>query len=228
MRTLSFASIFMFALLTITFFSACEKDEKTEIPNEITVNQNNIESGSLTVTLKDGSGSAIADQIVYLYEGMSVFELLKTNSSGVANFGDLLSGTYSIYCEDVSANDKIYKINKNIQVLTGKSKDISINVEEYVGTLTVNVEDNWTSEALANVNVKLIRYSDYQEFFTGNYSDVISYAVFSGSTNSNGQVIFANVPTESYKTIVYNSTDTTSSSFFSISLYQEKEIDQTL
>ncbi len=137
--------------------------------------------------------------------------------------------TISIYSEDVSANGKIYQIGKTFQVLTGKTKDLSINVEEYVGTLTVNVEDDLTSDPIANAGVKLIRNEDYQDYYSGNYSDVISYAVFSGSTNSNGQVIFTNVPTESYKAMVYNSTDTTVSySYFSISLYEEKEIDLDL
>jgi hypothetical protein len=211
-------------LLAFTALTSCEKDEKTEFPDEITINQKNIESGTLSVTLKDGSGNAIADQIVDLYDGMSRVERLKTNSSGAVNFGDLLQGTYSIYCEDVSANGNIFQINKTIQILTGKTKNLSINVEEYVGTVTVDVKDYWNDDPVANANVKLIRTDDYDKYYSGSYSELIPYTVVSGSTNTNGEVILTNVPTEYYLTLVYNETDTTISSSFSVSIYDEIDL----
>lgn len=164
-------------------------------------------SGGLKVKVVDNDENAIADTKVKLYDASvsnDYIDALMTNTSGIVDFGELLSGTYTLELDTPKVDGIKYIPVKIVQVISGYNKEAVINVQEYVGSLniTVNKATYLGGGPFVGLNVIIVPSDKYSASYT--IDNLISRAEFSGETNSQGFIAFSIPSSRSFRLIVYN------------------------
>lgn len=135
----------------------------------------------------------------------TAYDIKKTNTEGVVDFGQLIENVYYVIAKDVKVGNSKYFVAKPVMLTTGFEGEISINPQEFIGKITLNVSKmtiNGSYVKGANLNVALIEYSDYND--TLSHTDKIQKAVAVGVTANTGKVVFDKVPSSyNYYAYVY-------------------------
>lgn len=189
---------------TIILFGSCQKDE-------ITVKLRT--SGTLSVKVVDNNKQAMANEKVGLYTyyssgtttTSSLLDKIATNSNGEVNFGELAEGSYTLVVDTPKVNGVKYLPIKPIQVLSNINKSVTINVQEYTGTIKINLT-NSNNNPLANYNVILIPSEKYNS--SDNVNTCISKAEFRSTSNSAGQATFQVPSSRDFVIMVYDNAKT--------------------
>lgn len=201
-------------IAAVIFFCSCQKDE-------ITVKLKM--SGTLSVKVVDNNKQALANQKVKLYYGStssSPLDKIVTNSNGEVNFGELNDGTYYVVVDTPKVNGIKYLPVKPVQVISGSNKSVTINVQEYSGTVKITVINYSTYNPLANYNVILIPYEKFSS--SDNNTVCISKAEFTAITNTAGQVTFQIPSSREFVLMVYDNTKTNVDKSHYINVDQEE------
>ncbi|MFR9166041.1 MAG: SpaA isopeptide-forming pilin-related protein [Dysgonomonas sp.] len=173
--------LFFIPLLGILF--ACQKDDL-----DVTL----INSGSLTISVKDNNNNPIKDAKIRIYRNNYLFIEEKTNQTGIVDFGDLLQDTYS-YTVSAVKNGFAYSDSKTFQIIAGKKKTIESNPFANTGTITIRIlkYDYWENSRVpySNLNVTINSNTYYPSL-----EEIISKAYFSGKTDGQGTVTFKDIP----------------------------------
>lgn len=150
--------------------------------------------GNLSFKFVDSNANPVANVAVTLYLENNTYDTQKTNEEGVANFGELLSGFYSITTKAISIGNSKYSVRKTIQVTPGMSSALVINPQEYVGeiTLIATLNIDGSRVVASNVGVALIPQSDVPNVFSD--AEILALAYVKGTTNESGKVTLKNVP----------------------------------
>jgi len=164
-------------------------------------------SGGLKVKVVDNEENAIADTKVKLYDASvsnDYIDALMTNTSGIVDFGELLSGTYTLELDTPKVDGIKYIPAKIVQVISGYNKEAVINVQEFVGSLniTVNKATYLGGGPFVGLNVIIVPSDKYSASYT--IDNLISRAEFSGETNSQGFIALSIPSSRSFRLIVYN------------------------
>ena len=174
-------------LVLVQMVSSCQKNDELTI----TLKQ----QGLLSVKFVDNQSKPLPNTKVSLYIGNSIiYDTKKTNEGGVASFGELLSGIYSITAEGIEINGKKYSVYKFIQITPGMNSEIVINPEEYVGDLTLDVRSSMNNsyEIVPQINIALIPLKYLTT--TVSHATLLSAAYATGKTNAGGQVKITGIP----------------------------------
>ncbi len=193
----------LYFLMTILLLFSCSKD------NDITVTLKT--DGSLSVKLIGNNESPISGTKVSLYVGSasgSCLDSYITNGSGVVDFGAVLSGTYYVVADTPKIDGIKYKPGKLIQVPSGIDKNLVINVQDYIGTLSVKINKAAYLGGGAFTNLDIILVPS--ELYNASYSvtTLITKAEFASKTDAQGVATFTNPSSRDYRLIVYNSRKT--------------------
>lgn len=197
--------------ICLGMLASCEKIEDVTV----TLKQ----SGNLSIQLVDTTNQPIAGYKVKLYTNMvyyldnsqristTPYDTKVTNSSGLADFGELNTGTYMIAIEKVKVGGQVYNVTRSVQVISGSDASIVVKPQEFVGKLTLNVlmqssQISSVREKVKNANVILIKYQDYSDSLS--FDDIQKLKVVKGVTDSNGKVVFDKLPAYfEYRPYVY-------------------------
>ncbi len=205
--------LILFLLIAfVAILISCQKDSITVVLKL---------SGNLNVQIIDSTGKSYPNVKVHLYTFYSYssggssysdeLDLQKTDSKGSIAFGTIQQGTYYVVSDTIRVGNKIYAPSKTVQILSGETKSLVINVQEYTGTfkLQISIYTNGLYDTInrKNLRVALIRYTDYNSRL--NRQAVINRAVAIQNSDGNGMVEFDNIPSNiSYYPYVYlNNTD---------------------
>lgn len=196
-------AITLYFLMTILLLFSCSKN------NDITVTLKT--DGSLSIKLTDNNENPISGTKVSLYIGSASGSFLDsyiTNGKGVVDFGDVLSGTYYVAADTPKVDGIKYKPGKLIQIPSGIDKNLVINVQDYIGTLSVKINKAAYLGGGAFVNLDVILVPI--ELYNASYSvtTLITRAEFASKTDTHGVVTFTNPSSRDYRLIVYNSRKT--------------------
>ncbi|UII20130.1 hypothetical protein [Fulvivirga ligni] len=137
--------LYIIILLAISII-ACNDDSK-----DIKVNLR--DSGTLAITLNH-QGAAVSDVRFKLYPMLgedAVLDEAVSDENGMVDFGLLNSGSYLIEAETTQGGLK-YRISQVLQVLSGSDKNVTLDTEDYMGTLNVTTYSGSDIEG----NVKLL------------------------------------------------------------------------
>jgi len=186
-------------LFVLLAFSSCKKD-----PQEYTVNLKS--QGFLKIKIIDDSGRPVSGAKIFLFlsEEDDDYEPGTTNSEGIVDFGELLTGKYIITGKDIEIGGRKYSFLKSIQVLTNMNTPISVNPQDYTGNVEITVmsESNYTYINIPDINIALISSSDYSSTLT--HSEIISISDFKGKTDNDGKISFENIPSNtSFRVYAY-------------------------
>jgi len=193
----------LYLLITILLLFSCSKD------NDMTIILKT--DGSLSVKLIDDKSKAIPNTRVSLYVNSSsgsLLDILTTNSNGSVNFGEVLSGTYFVVADTPKVDGIKYKPSKLIQVPSGVSKNLVVNVQDYTGTVSITIKKAayLGGNPFSNLDVILVP----NELYNASYSvtTLIARAEFASKTDAQGVATFTNPSSRDYRLIVYNSRKT--------------------
>lgn len=190
----------LFGLLGLTtlLFISCSKD------NDVNVTLKT--DGTLTVKVTDNSNTLLTGTKVKLYEdfGDDYLDALNTDSKGLVDFGNVISGTYTLVVDTPKVSGIKYIPIKKVQVVSGLDKSVTINVQEYIGTLKVTFTKSTYlgGGPFAGLNVILVPVERYNSSYTIN--NLIARAEFSGKTDPQGSITFTTPSTREFWLIVYN------------------------
>lgn len=193
----------LFLLVFILSFVSCNKND------EMTVYLKT--SGRLTAQLVDNNGNILTNTNVKLYEYFNsgygnssvLLDEIKTNSKGRVDFGDLNARSYTLVVDTPKVNGIKYIPTKVVQVISASTKDININVQEYVGTVEWKIEMN--NLAFAGLNVLVIPNNSYSS--NDGLSVLKKKAEFVGVTDNSGHVSFT-LPSNRYFSFIAYLNDT--------------------
>jgi hypothetical protein len=179
----------------------------TKEADDLTVTLKN--SGTLSVKLVDNEGGTISDTKIRLYESTAEsysynIDELYTDNNGFVNFGEVTSGTYILIADTPKVNDIKYMPVKIVQVLTGSDKQVTINVEEYVGTANLKFVEyvDYNYVGYSNLNVILVPYEKVNYY--DSLETFIGAAEYTGVTDSEGKLSFTIPSSRVYYLIVYD------------------------
>jgi hypothetical protein len=206
----------LFLIGTIIFLSACQKDN---------INVTLITAGNLKVQIKDSTGETYPNVKVHIYSsysytssGYSVgseLDAQKTDSKGNIDFGTISAANYLIVSDTIKIGGTCFITAKPVQIISGDSKFIPLNPNEYIGTLktTFYVNSGSGTDTLTRTRIKvaLVKTSDYSSKL--NRTKVLKKAVSVKTFGADGKAAFTNVPANiSYRTYVFiNDNDTVGS-----------------
>ena len=174
------------------------------------------DSGTLTVKLVDNNNSPLPDIKIKLYNQQSpiydvksnlinlygsILDDGKTDNNGVVNFGELNAGTYYIEADTPKVNGVKYHPQKAFQVIANHSKKITINVEEYTGTLQMLFLNLTNLTPFQDLTVLLVPSENYISNSTiDNYTTLAEYNT---TTDASGYVTFKLPSDRFFYVIVY-------------------------
>ena len=169
---------------------SCKKDIET-----ITLKR----SGSARVIVKNGE-TLLGDKEVRLINADTgnEIDILSTDAQGVVNLQNLIEGNYGI---SVEVDDPIYSnVYQEFQIMSGESREITVQVTDFIGTLTVYLvdedKDALIKEDLA-IGIAAIPRSDaYLKALTN--QEKIALATEIKYFGTEGVISFENLPTGSY------------------------------
>lgn len=200
-------SIFSLTLLIVTvlFMSGCGQDELT-----VTL----VQHGNLTIkTLNDGK--VVPEAKLRLNRNFSTSgELLykESDANGMVDFGALNQGTYTVSVE-ATVGELKYNINQSVQVISGISKNYDFELNDYTGAIQVQFNDiDGNPSDTSGLKVAVLYQEDFQ--FEQSLEEQLEAAVFTGVSDSNGQVNFERVPVGTYAVIYYGGEETINISTF--------------
>jgi hypothetical protein len=211
MKKLNF---FAFAVVALTLFSSCDK-------NEMDITLTEVQDGNVKITVKNSSGDPIVDQKVEISNYNAPLVDLKTNSAGVVEFQNMLMGNYSIIIKDVADGTIEYNVYQPIQIITNKTKEYTITPSDYSGSATIHIVDD-LNEPFSGLNIALFKSED---MYSGNFADIMEIAIKEGTTDDLGDITFEKLPFNDYGIILYidGETDAQVESYaFSISNKDQK------
>ena len=165
--------------------------------------------GSLFVSVTDDSENPIEDTKVKLYieslEG-DLLDAYYTNTNGEVDFGKVLTGTYVINVDTPKVDGIKYNPIKTLQVTSGSSKEITVNVEEYTGKfkLTIYLSDYLGGGPFTNLDVIVVPNELYDSDYT--VAELVARAEFSGRTDTEGVVILDIPSNRDFRLIAYKGT----------------------
>jgi hypothetical protein len=193
-------------IVFILLLGSCQKDNIT-----VTLKT----SGTLSVIVTDNNKNPLINQNVRLYTYYSsmssnLLDNIKTNSNGEVNFGEVTEGTYTVVIDTPKVNGIKYLPIKTVQVLSGSGKTLTINVQEYSGTLNIKVVDN-NNNALSGYNVILIASENFNS--SDNINTKINKAEFRSTTNTSGLAVFQIPSSRDFYFIAYDNSKTHISSY---------------
>ena len=181
--------IFLFLVLA-GFFISCEKHSDSII---VTIN----ESGYVNVNVVDNDNKAIEGATVVIYDGRIIFEGV-TDASGVYTPEKMLQGSY--YCiVSFTKREIVYQDRKEIQVIAGETKTISINPFANSGNLNVQLESP-DELPIPELNVLIL----YRDFYRNSIDECIAEAIFKGRVDSQKKISFVEIPTGYYVVGIYD------------------------
>lgn len=203
-----------FALIALV---ACEED------NDVTVTIN--ESGDLKVNVFDLSEEGFAGATIQVnrYNGDNYYTVFtdSTKSNGECVFNDVLQDEYRVYVLATDEQDRVYGESQLIQVIAGKEKTLEMNPFMLSGEVSLQFMDNEENPYI-NLNVALLPYNYYQGE-DNTHEEFLEDAYYTGSTNTQGEVTFNNVPYRglnyAYQYTVYVYTDESQARYFSNDFY---------
>lgn len=136
-------------LLVLCLSFSCQNDEMDSmfIRND----------GSLKVKLADGEGKGIPEVEVRLfnYATENEIDFQTTSENGEIDFGRLTAGNYSIALK-TTHNEKWYAISKEVQIHSSIDKVEEIILDEYFGSVEVQVVEENESTITEEMNLKVI------------------------------------------------------------------------
>lgn len=156
-------------------------------------------SGNLKVVIKNGETPVASTQITfYNADTENELDIVTTDEQGVIDFGKLNEGNYGISFE---TSEPYSRINQELQVVSGENKEYTVQVEHYVGDLTLFLRDNNSGDLIAEdlkVGVAIVPdNNDFEKAFTN--EEVIALATEMKYFGAEGKVFFENIPTGTYK-----------------------------
>lgn len=167
------------------------KDDKME---SITLKR----SGGLKVIIKNGESPVTSTQITFSNADTgNELDVVTTDEQGVIDFGKLNEGNYAISFE---TSEPYSRINQELQVVSGENKEYTVQVQDYVGDLTVFLKDYSTNDLIMEdlkVGVAIVpKNNDFKKAFTN--EDKIALATGMKYFGAEGSVSFENIPTGDY------------------------------
>lgn len=140
----------------------------------------------------------------------------KTNSSGIATFSNLYQGSYVL--REITTNKEYILNSENFDITVEYNKTTSKTITNIhkKGHLKINKTDKDTSEPISGVTFKLL--------------DLSGNVVASGTTNTNGELLFENLRTGKYKLkeIATNSNYVLNSLVFDVNIEYNKTTTQNI
>ncbi len=190
-------------------FAACTKEAE-----DMTITFN--ESASLSLTLVDDNGDAIADQGVHLYSSDGdLIDYQVTDENGSISYGELLTNQYSIRVKNIELNGTVYNVVKSVQIIAGSSKKVTINPADYTASIEATFINGYdSSEKIEGLYVYAVSSED--AVYINTIDDIKSRAFASDTTDTNGVAALENVPSDLSFRIYYTSAD---ESFVSYATY---------
>jgi len=168
------------------------------------------ESGELKVELTQNE-TPVSETMVYLIPQMNfrksesyiddAIDMQKTNEDGIADFGEVNSGNYYVATEEITVGSLIYIPERTVQVISDTKKTYSIEVLDYTGTITINVVDYYSYNAMSDVHVALIPQDILNS--TDTQEEAIAAAFDEKITGASGTVTFELPSGHYYYAIVY-------------------------
>jgi len=201
---------FLVLLLVATMgLVACNKDE------DLTVTL--VQNGKLALTLVDDEGNFIPGAEVKLFQGSGELDAMVSGEEGSVDFGTLNVGTYYVTVE-AELDNKEYEFSKAVQVVTGATKQYEVNVENYVGDVSLQIKNSSTGEDLEFSGMKtiLVKKNDEYENAEG-LSELINLAIDALETDANGEVLYEEVPVGIYAIIFHDDDEVISSTSINVS-----------
>lgn len=195
------SKLFILFALSLFFFS-CQDNDLT-----VTLKQ----SGNLSVKITDNKSKALSNVKVKLYSGdgstsYSMLDALTSGADGVVNFGELNYGSYTLVVDTPKVDGIKYLPMKTVQVISGSSKQVSINVQEYVGTLKIIFSKysytDYSTTLYSGLNVLLVPYEDYT--YSSTLDIYMQAAEFISKADATGTVNFKIPSDRTYYVIIYD------------------------
>lgn len=185
--------LLFFTLSVVMGLTACKEDELT-----VTI----VENGNLTLTFVDNNGNFISDAEVTLYQNETELEEVFTDENGQVNFGTLNVGPYNIEVE-AEVNDRKYEFYRAVQVVAGANKQYEINVESFVGDMSVQFRNGNTGEnvSFSGLNTAVVTYEDYENL--SGLEALLNAAVDTQTTDDEGNALYEGLPVGRYYVIYY-------------------------
>lgn len=185
MKNIRNISLALLATTLAFILPSCEKND------DHTIVFNN--SGSLTVKVLDENNQPCNDASLTVYGGGQMLFQDTTNTTGVFNVGKLLYGEYG-YSVTAKKENRTYSDNRMFQIVAGDDKVIQINPYSYVSKVKINVIDYWTGQPVQDISIGLLPTGSFSQGTSYSFEDYIKLCYFIEVTDSNGQVIFNEVP----------------------------------
>ncbi len=124
--------------ILVTMFSSCDKEEISLTLDESVITYKN--TGTLAVSVLHSDSSAYVGEKIRLYNDNDILvDEVYTDEQGLADFSELLEGTYSIYGEGFEEGVFEYSIERNLQIVTNGEKKLTIIPKENSGKLTISL-----------------------------------------------------------------------------------------
>lgn len=186
--------IYFYSLALVFGMLSCNNDDELLVILK--------QSGNLTVRLVDNAGDPLNEEEIVLTIGERELDSKLTDDNGFVDFGEVSAGSYSIHSE-LKYNARDYRVTKVAQVLSGSSKNLQLNVEEHVGSLTIKVT-NYEGPVIGK-NILVVSDKMYYEF---NAIPLLLANGYKYTTDNNGEVIIPSLPSGfSYLIYTYDDVD---------------------
>lgn len=143
-------------------------------------------TGRIQVIKKDAETSANIEGVTFqLLKDNKEVARATTNSQGIATFSSLYQGKYQI--KELSTNDNYIMSDAtfDVEVEYDKIATKTITNEHKKGNLKINKTDEDTSEPISGVTFQLL--------------DLSNNIIASGTTDTNGELLFNDLRTGKYK-----------------------------
>lgn len=185
MRKIEFAGLIILAVFSAFILSSCEKNDDYKI----VINN----SGNLTIKVLDENNQPCTGATVRIYgEGGKLYEDT-TNTTGIFNIGKLLYGEYS-YSISAKKENRKYSESRIFQIVAGDDKVIQINPYSLVSKVKITVVNYWTGQPMPDISLGLMPYESLGQGTSFSFEDYVKLCYYIKVTDSNGQVLFDEVP----------------------------------
>ena len=198
-------------LAFVAVLVSCSEDEYT-----VTLK----ESGKLTAQLTQ-NGTAISGETVYLIPESSVsnkdskssliaysIDYKETDENGNVDFGEVNSGNYYVATDGIEISGKTYYPSKVTQVVSGGTREVTMDVMDYTGTIELTVLEYdynyYDYMPVSGVKVAILDEDDYSN--ANSFDDWMDSKIEESTTDSNGEVSFT-LPSGTYYVAVVYITD---------------------
>ena len=172
-------------------FTAC-----IQYPDDVTVTIN--ESGYINVKVVDNDNKAIEGAMVEIYWSSNVILKGITDASGMYIPEKMLQGSY--YCVVSYTKREIeYQERKEVQVIAGEYKTVTINPFANSGNLNIQLESP-DGRPVPELNVLILP----RDFYRTSIDECIAAAFFTGKVDSQKKISFVEIPTGNYRAWIYD------------------------